>query len=73
MLVDFSDEIKLGGVTKPIMVDLSDEKKQPWMFTLDGLILFRMLDAERWTAASLLGRRSHSILKAGRSLNERTV
>ena len=44
MLVDFSDEIKLGGEPKPIMVDLSDEKKQPWMLTLDGLILFRTLD-----------------------------
>ena len=27
MLVDFSDGIKLGGEPKPIMVDLSDEKK----------------------------------------------
>ena len=53
MLVDFSDEIKLGGEPKPIMVDLSDEKKQPWMFTLDGLIL--------WMAASSLGRRPHSL------------
>ena len=37
MLVDFSDGIKLGGEPKPILVDLSDEKKQSWMFTLDGL------------------------------------
>ena len=46
MLVDFRDRMKLGGEPKPIMVDLSDEKKHPWMFTLDDLTL--------WTA-SLFG------------------
>ena len=39
MLVDFSDGNKLGGEPKPIKVDLSDEKKHPWMFTLDGFNL----------------------------------
>ena len=49
MLVDFSDGIKLGGEPKPIMVDLSDEKKHPWMFTLDGLTLWTAsLLSERW-------------------------
>ena len=56
MLVDFSDGMKLDEEPNPILVDLSDEKK-PWMFTLDGLILFRTLAA---------GRRPHSILNAGR-------
>ena len=51
MLADFSDGMKLDGESKPILVDLSDEKKESWMFTLDGLILFWTLDAERWTAA----------------------
>ena len=51
MLVDFSDGMKLDGEPKPIMVDLSDEKKPPWMFTLDGLIL---------RTASFLGR-PHSL------------
>ena len=37
MLVDFSDGMKLDGEPKQILVDLSDEKKQPWMFTLDRL------------------------------------
>ena len=62
MLVDFSDGMKLDGESNPILVDLSDEKKQPWMFTLDGLIL--------WTASFLgrlpLERRPHSILNTGR-------
>ena len=40
MLVDFSDRMKLDGESKPILVDLSDEKKPPWIFTLDGLILW---------------------------------
>ena len=39
MLVDLSDGMKLDGEPKPILVDLSDEKK-PWMFTLDGPILW---------------------------------
>ena len=48
MLVDFSDGMKLDGEPKPILVDLSDEKK-PWMFTLDGLILWTAsFYSERW-------------------------
>ena len=50
MLVDFSDGMKLDGEPKPILVDLSDEKKTTLdvhfgrPHSLNGLILFRMLD-----------------------------
>ena len=76
MLVDFRDRMKLDGEPKPIMVDLSDEKKPPWMFTLDGLILFRTLDGgldmdggftlDGLNSILNAGQRPHSILNAGR-------
>ena len=60
MLVDFSDGMKLDGEPNPILVDLSDEKKQLWMFTLASFY------SEQWL---LDGGLILSLLNAGRSLN----
>ena len=44
MLMDFSDGMKLDGEPKPILVDLSDEKK-PWTASFFGQASFY---SERW-------------------------